>query len=88
MDAIIADALNRSGADASAVTVARAESVIWNDGALGCPEPGVMYTQALVEGYWVVLDVSGQPYDYRASEQGAFKLCVDSQGVPPTPPES
>jgi hypothetical protein len=34
-----------------------------------------MYTQALVDGYWVVLAVGEQEYDYRASDTGYFFLC-------------
>jgi hypothetical protein len=82
MDQILADAGSRIAAEA-AFTVVRAQAVTWSDGSLGCPEPGMSYTQALVEGYWVVLDAGGKTLDYRASASGAFKLCPDSLGVPP-----
>jgi len=32
------------------LVIVRAESVVWNDGSLGCPEPGMEYAQALVNG--------------------------------------
>src|SRR5262245_34517826 len=32
------------------LVIVRAEPVIWNDGSLGCPEPGMEYTQSLVNG--------------------------------------
>ena len=32
-------ALERAGPDQ--VAIERAESVVWNDGSLGCPEPGM-----------------------------------------------
>ncbi len=67
----------------AALTLVRAQAVTWSDGSLGCPEPGMSYTQALVEGYWIVLDAGDQTLDYRASASGAFKLCPDSMGVPP-----
>jgi len=82
MEAIMADAESRMTTK-GALTVVRAESVTWSDGSLGCPEPGVMYTQALVDGYWVVLDAGGSQMDYRASSRGSFKLCENSLGVPP-----
>lgn len=85
--AIMADAESRA-ATSAALTVVRAESVTWSDGSLGCPEPGMMYTQALVDGYWVVLDSGGQQMDYRATANGSFKLCVDAIGSPPTVPSS
>ncbi len=62
----------------------RAESAVWNDGALGCPEPGMMYTQALVNGYWVVIDAAGQNYDFRVDSRGNFRLCGPGQGRPPS----
>ena len=31
----------------SPIAIRRAEAVVFNDGSLGCPEPGGMYTQAL-----------------------------------------
>ena len=47
------------------LVIVRAESVVWNDGSLGCPEPGMEYTQALINGYWVVIEAAGQTYDFR-----------------------
>ena len=46
------------------VTVVAAREVTWPDGSLGCPEPGMMYTQALVDGTLVVLEADGQRYEY------------------------
>jgi len=77
------DLIDRTGATESAITVVRSEEVIWNDGSLGCPEPGEMYTQALVNGFWVVLEHDGTQYDYRANEKGFFRLC-EGFGAPPT----
>ena len=75
MQAIVADAAQRTGLEAGAFDVVRAEAVEWNDGSLGCPEPGMMYTQALVTGYHVVLAAEGAELDYRATDQGYFRLC-------------
>ena len=85
LDAILADAAQESGVSAQAIRVVRAQSVIWNDGSLGCPQPGVLYTQAQVDGYWVVLEAGSDEYDYRASDSGAFFLCEG--GTPPLPPK-
>jgi hypothetical protein len=79
--AILADATSETDLDPSEILVVRAESVTWPDGSLGCPEPGMMYTQALVDGYQVVLDADGEELDYRVGESGAFRICVDS-GAP------
>jgi hypothetical protein len=75
LDAIVADAAAQTGIDEAEIEVIRAEQVTWNDGSLGCPEPGMLYTQALVEGYHVVLDVDGEELDYRADAAGRFRIC-------------
>jgi hypothetical protein len=67
----------------SEVRLERAEAVTWSDGSLGCPEPDMMYTQALVDGYWVVLEAAGQTYDWRMSETGLPRLCPEGEGQPP-----
>jgi hypothetical protein len=82
---IIADAADRVRVSDSDVTVVRDEFAIWNDGSLGCPEPGVLYTQATVDGYWVVLQAGGAEYDYRANTKGYWFLC-EGAGLPGQPP--
>jgi hypothetical protein len=57
------------------IDIIKAEAVVWNDGSLGCPRPGEFYTQALVNGYWLILEADEVAYDYRASDQGNFFLC-------------
>jgi hypothetical protein len=57
------------------VGVISAEARTWSDGSLGCPEPGVFYTQALVDGYQVVVEVGGERLDYRIG-QGEPRLCA------------
>jgi len=67
------------------LVIVRAEPAVWNDGSLGCPEPGTNYTQALVNGYWVVIKAGGQTYDFRLGRGGSFKLCPEGFGHPPLP---
>jgi hypothetical protein len=66
------------------LAIVHAESVVWSDGSLGCPEPGMMYTQALANGYWVVIDAAGKKYDYRVDSGGGFRLCPEGRGQPPS----
>jgi hypothetical protein len=75
LDAILDDAQARSGIERDGLTIIKAEAVVWNDGSLGCPQPDQFYTQALVEGYQVVIGHDSQEYDYRASDRGFFFLC-------------
>jgi hypothetical protein len=70
-----ADLAQRVGIAASAAKVVRAQAIEWPNGALGCPEPGKMYTQAIVPGYVVELQHEGKTYSYHASKNGYFALC-------------
>ncbi len=75
IEAAIADAAERFGADPAAIAVARSLRVTWSDGSLGCPQAGMMYTQALVEGYLITLEVDGRRHDYHGAMGGAPTLC-------------
>ena len=80
LDSILKDLADRSGASLEEIKVIQDQFVVWNDGSLGCPKPGMMYTQALVSGYRVVLAVGDRKYDYRAAESGYFFIC--ESGLP------
>ena len=43
-----------------------------------------MYIQALLNGYWVVIEAAGQKYDFRVGSGGSFRLCPTGQGHPPS----
>ncbi|MGQ0609440.1 MAG: hypothetical protein ACT4OQ_13410 [Chloroflexota bacterium] len=78
LDAILDDAARRTGVDAAELETIRASAMTWPDGSLGCPEPGQTYTQALVDGYHVVVDAADESLDYRATTSGSFRLCEGS----------
>ena len=76
-DAIMEDLSGRTDEPIAGAAVVSAEPMTWNDGALGCPVAGQVYTQALVDGYRVVLEVDGQEYDYRVGGGADVRLCED-----------
>lgn len=86
LDEIIQDLLQRTKIEKQNIEVVRAQAVTWNDGSLGCPKPGEFYSQVLVDGYWLILQVDGVEYDYRVSQSGYFKLCDEGRGIPLSPP--
>ena len=47
-------------------------------GALGCPIPGASYTQALVDGWQVVVKVGKTTYDYRFGSSSSPTLCENN----------
>lgn len=75
---LAADAAERADVDPEAVRVVQAEQVTWNDGSLGCPEPGMSYTMALVDGYHVILEAGDQELDYRVTANGGYRLCENA----------
>ena len=66
--AAVDDLAGRLGISAADVTVVDARAVTWGDGSLGCPQPGMMYTQVLVDGTLVVLKAGGQQYEYHGGD--------------------
>jgi hypothetical protein len=62
----IKDLSGRLGISANEIEVVTEENVTWRDGSLGCPKPGMMYTQALVEGALIVLRAGGRDYSYHS----------------------
>lgn len=75
--AAIADLAKRESVEPDQVTVAGYFSVTWRDGSIGCPKPGMMYTQALVPGHLMVLEVDDALYSYHAGNKGTFNYCAN-----------
>lgn len=71
----VADLAAHLGVDADAVEVVAVEEVTWRNGSLGCAEPGMMYTQSLVEGSRITLAAGGTSYEYHSSRSGPPFLC-------------
>jgi hypothetical protein len=65
--------------------------VTWPDGSLGCPQPGMAYTQALVPGQQMIFRVAGEAYYYHSGRGSEFVYCSDPQppveGLPINPSE-
>lgn len=74
LDAIRTDLTNR-GTAVTGLRVVSAENVTFSDGSLGCPQPGVQYTQALVNGMRVVVEAAGRSFDYRFGTSDNPRLC-------------
>ena len=75
------DLSEQVGADVEDIELVSLLEVTWRDGSIGCPEPGVAYTQALVPGQQLILRVNGEEYHYHSGKNSIFKYCGDP--VPP-----
>jgi hypothetical protein len=78
-----ADLAGRLGIEPESVTLSGATPVTWRSGALGCPEPGMSYTQALVPGIWIMMRADDRVYRYHAARNGEPFYCPDERAEPP-----
>jgi hypothetical protein len=85
VQAALADATRRAPSGTAPPSVLRAERVTWPDGSLGCPQPGRMYTMALVPGYRIRIQAGAEQFDYHASLRGQPTLCPAGQATEPVP---
>ncbi|HEU4592190.1 MAG TPA: hypothetical protein VFS13_14885 [Steroidobacteraceae bacterium] len=84
--AVRADAARRFKVPEESVVLTRAEQVTWSSAALGCPEPGTIYTQALVPGFRLVAKTGEGELSYHADAGGTVRQCLVHEGPSlPTP---
>ncbi|MDJ0791958.1 MAG: hypothetical protein QNJ71_08680 [Acidimicrobiia bacterium] len=75
-----ADLANRLGISEDVIDWVSHEEVDWPDGSLGCPQPGMVYTQAIVNGTLTVFEVDGVEYRYHAGGGRDPFLCEQPRG--------
>ncbi|MBY5164478.1 hypothetical protein [Salsipaludibacter albus] len=75
VDAAVLDLVTRLDVDPTSIEVLVARPETFPDGAVGCPEPGRVVTQALVDGYRVVLVRDDRAWLYTAAEGQPPELC-------------
>ena len=73
--ASVDDLASRLGVDAGDVTVVAVQEVTWSDGSKGCAKKGMMYTQSLIEGSRITLEVDGTSYEYHSGGGRGPFLC-------------
>ena len=69
------DLAQRLDVPPDSVVLSGARQVTWRSGALGCPEPGMNYTEALVPGSVIYLQVDNMFYAYHAKFAGQPFYC-------------
>ena len=86
IDEMKADLSDHLSVPMETISVAAIQDTTWRDGSLGCPQPGMMYTMALVDGYQVTLTADGKSYQYHTRGTDSFIRCVKGQSVAPDSP--
>ncbi len=81
VEAALSSAADKTGLARSDLKVARSGSIVWADGSIGCPQPGMSYTMALVPGYQILIEAGGEMLDYHATERGQLVLCPPGRSV-------
>ncbi len=79
------DAARRTQRDVATLEVQQAEAVTWPDGSLGCPQLGMMYTQALVRGYRIRIRAGKEILEYHAAASGQPFYCPRDRIAEPVP---
>jgi hypothetical protein len=82
-----ADLAERLSVPLESVALSGARQVTWRTGALGCPEPGMNYTEALVPGAVIYLQVDNTIHAYHASFAGEPFYCPRERAKSPVADE-
>jgi hypothetical protein len=75
LQAVLADAASRPGADRRDVQVGRMERREWSDSSLGCPKPGRLYTPVMTPGWLIEVRSGGKTFEYHTDSGTLFVLC-------------
>ncbi|MEO7839490.1 MAG: hypothetical protein ABIU06_09080 [Anaerolineales bacterium] len=67
------------------ITLVEATEMEWSDSSLDCPQPGMEYLQVLTPGYRILLESSGNVYEYHSNRDAYFIYCENP--VPPFLPK-
>jgi hypothetical protein len=69
------DLAQRLSIETDQIELIEATAVVWPDGSLGCPEPGVAYTQVQQEGMRIRLRAEKRIYSYHSGGGRPLFLC-------------
>lgn len=71
----VTDLAQRLKIDPDGIGVIEARVVIWPNGSLGCPRPGMGYRQVPQEGALIRLSAQGREYAYHSGSRQQPFLC-------------
>jgi len=80
-----ADLAGRLDIEIDAIETLEARFVTWPNGAIGCPKPDMMYTQALVPGYRILLRTESGTHAYHGAREADPFYCPPELVTEPLP---
>jgi len=80
--AVIAILSESVGLPIDQITLVSTEAVTWPDGCLGVQSLGVVCTQALVEGFKIILEADGDQYEFHTNQDGSLIVLAESDPPP------
>jgi hypothetical protein len=70
-----ADLQRRLSAQPEEIVLIEFKSVVWPDASLGCPRPGMIYTQVQRDGFLIRLQAEGRTFEYHGGSGRDPFLC-------------
>jgi hypothetical protein len=78
VDAALSDAAAHLGVGRDVLRVTQVEPHQWPDASLGCPRPGILYSQVVTPGYLVIVNGSDKQLEYHTDARARVVLCRES----------
>jgi hypothetical protein len=76
-DAVVREAAAYAAVPPPDVRVVQLEAREWPDSSLGCPRPGLMYSQVVTPGYLIVVQAGTRTLEYHSDARGRVVLCKE-----------
>ena len=83
-----ADLARRRSVAPDTITVVEVRDVVWPDGGMGCPRPGMAYKQVPVDGLLIRLESGGQIFEYHSGGGKPPFLCEQPSDMDKATPVS
>jgi hypothetical protein len=77
-DAALADAAAHLGVSRADLTLEQIDAREWGDSSLGCPRPGLLYSQVVTPGFLIVVTSGTKVLEYHADARGRVVLCKET----------
>ena len=77
VDAALKAAAAHLSVSAADLRVDQIDARQWGDSSLGCPKPGIMYSQIVTPGFLIVISGPGKQLEYHTDARGQVVLCQE-----------